>query len=88
MLTLISHITGQFELKFYYSNKMTERPGDYTLHNIWSTLCAVEVIEAWNLASYKKVQVGKDQEKAQSEKDSHSKNRGGKNQTNNQVYIP
>ena len=25
-----------------------------------------------------KVQVGKDQEKAQSEKDSHSKNRGGK----------
>ena len=28
--------------------------------------------------SYKKVQVGKDQEKAQSEKDSHSKNQGGK----------
>ena len=27
---------------------------------------------------YQKVQVGKDQEKAQSEKDSHSKNRGGK----------
>ena len=27
---------------------------------------------------YKKVQVGKDQEKAQSERDSHSKNRGGK----------
>ena len=29
----------------------------------------------------KKVQVGKDQEKAQSEKDSHSKNRGGKKQS-------
>ena len=29
-------------------------------------------------AFIKKVQVGKDQEKAQSEKDSHSKNRGGK----------
>ena len=28
--------------------------------------------------TYEKVQVGKDQEKAQSEKDSHSKNRGGK----------
>ena len=28
--------------------------------------------------SYKKVQVGKDQEKEQSEKDSHSKNQGGK----------
>ena len=27
---------------------------------------------------YKKVQVGKDQEKAQSEKDSYSKNRDGK----------
>ena len=30
------------------------------------------------LCHIKKVQVGKDQEKAQSEKDSHSKNRGGK----------
>ena len=30
----------------------------------------------------KKVQVGNDQEKAQSEKDSHFKNRGGKKQTN------
>ena len=27
---------------------------------------------------HKKVQVGNDQEKAQSERDSHSKNRGGK----------
>ena len=30
---------------------------------------------------YRKVQVGKDQEKAQSEKDSHSKNRGGNSKT-------
>ena len=30
------------------------------------------------LTENKKVQVGKDQEKAQSERDSHSKNRGGK----------
>ena len=37
----------------------------------------------------KKVQVGNDQEKAQSEKDSHSKNRGGeKKQTNNKVLRP
>ena len=35
----------------------------------------------------KKVQVGKDQEKTQSEKDSHSKNRGGKKQSNNQVHY-
>ena len=32
-----------------------------------------------------KVQVCKDQEKAQSEKHSHSKNRGGKKQTNKQL---
>ena len=31
-----------------------------------------------NIFTCQKVQVGKDQEKAQSEKDSHSKNRGGK----------
>ena len=36
----------------------------------------------------KKVQVGNNQEKAQSEKDSHSKNRGGKKQTNNKVLRP
>ena len=32
----------------------------------------------FQLQFQKKVQVGKDQEKSQSEKDSHSKNRGGK----------
>ena len=32
----------------------------------------------YSVCEYIKVQVGKDQEKAQSEKDSHSKNRGGK----------
>ena len=31
-----------------------------------------------NQSNFKRIQVGKDQEKAQSEKDSHSKNRGGK----------
>ena len=39
------------------------------------------------ILSYKKVQVGKDQEKAQSEKDSHSKTKVGKNQTNNQACF-
>ena len=39
--------------------------------------------------SQKKVQVGNDQEKAQSKRDSHSKKRGGKNnQTNNKVLRP
>ena len=46
MLTLDFSHYREFELKVYYFNKMTERPGDYTLHNIWSTLCIVEVIEA------------------------------------------
>ena len=46
------------------------------------------LILADTLPFSEKVQVGKDQEKAQSEKDSHSKNRGGKKQTNNQVLIP
>ena len=40
------------------------------------------------LYMYRKVQVGKDQEKAQSERDSHSKNWGGEKQTNNQALIP
>ena len=33
------------------------------------------------------VQVGKDQEKAQSEKDSHSKNRGGKKNKQTNTYT-
>ena len=36
------------------------------------------VQESFDVSYKEKVQVGKDQEKAQSEKDSHSKNRGGK----------
>ena len=35
-------------------------------------------IHSYSTRNCEKVQVGKDQEKAQSEKDSHSKNRGGK----------
>ena len=38
----------------------------------------IESLTEQNKTLQKKVQVGKDQEKAQSEKDSHSKNRGGK----------
>ena len=43
------------------------------------------------LSFNKKVQEGNDQEKAQSEKDSHSKNRGGektKLTISNQILIP
>ena len=43
----------------------------------------VQVLETEWPAVWKKAQAGKDQEKAQSEKDSHSKNR-----TTNQVLIP
>ena len=36
---------------------------------------------------FEKVQVGKDQEKALSEKDSHTKNRGGKNPKLTSRYL-
>ena len=42
----------------------------------WPELSLEIIFASINLFK-KKVQVGKDQEKAQSEKDSHSKNRGG-----------
>ena len=49
--------------------------------------CMLYFCFPFNHRQNKKVQVGKDQEKAKSEKDSHTKNRGGKKQTNNQVLI-
>ena len=42
------------------------------------TLNMKKIVPMFCSVQGKKVQVGKDQEKAQSEKDSHSKNRGGK----------
>ena len=41
------------------------------------TIRSTTEVSPWNDQTYKKVQVGNDQEKAQSEKDSYSKNRGG-----------
>ena len=58
------------------------------MHGIVSGLYQCRHVRKSTNFAQKKVQVGKDQEKAQSEKDSHSKNRVGKNQTNNQVLIP
>ena len=56
----------------------------------WDVITCEIKFEIWNPSNkQKKVQVGKDQEKAQSAKDSHSKNpRWEKNQTKNQVPIP
>ena len=48
------------------------------LKNYGSLYLAFNDRKAFFTFSDQKVQVGKDQEKAQSEKDSHSKNRGGK----------
>ena len=42
------------------------------------TISRCHIATHFDLKACPKVQVGKDQEKAQSEKDSHSKNRGGK----------
>ena len=61
-----------------------------TMVSVWTKLTATDVTVirvtrdhivrqvGYTIFERKKVQVGKDQEKAQSEKDSHSKNRGGK----------
>ena len=46
------------------------------MHLFW--FCFALKVGGVSTPFYKKVQVGKDQEKAQSEKDSHSKNRDGK----------
>ena len=43
---------------------------------LWALECLL--VQTVVTSLQKKVQVGKDQEKAQSEKDSHSKNQGGK----------
>ena len=51
------------------------------LYIISQTHCNLIILKYDNsrhVKFHEKVQVGKDQEKAQSEKDSHSKNRGGK----------
>ena len=47
------------------------------INKYWSTM-SVQMCNTYIDHLYKKVQVGKVQEKAQSEKDSHSKNQGGK----------
>ena len=48
---------------------------DFFLNLLIIDISMAAILENYN--AQKKVQVGKDQEKAQSEKDSHSKNRGG-----------
>ena len=69
--TMKTHIRRQqHKTKFKHQDiKQKEPPQKYRLGTISNTKL---------LAGLKKVQVGKDQEKAQSEKDSQSKNQGGK----------
>ena len=67
----------KMELKFHNSfilSKFDGKSSKVNQVNFFSTPIGIPNIKA--LA--KKLQVGKDQEKAQSERDSHSKNRGGK----------
>ena len=72
------HSVIRTELNYKSANKAQ------TAHKIDSKTQNNTEVSPWNDQYYKitgglkKVQVGKDQEKAQSEKDSHSKNRGGK----------
>ena len=58
------------ELDFTFDNSYGNALYTFNLINDHMNVCFMNFHE--------KVQVGKDQEKAQSEKDSHSKNRGGK----------
>ena len=53
-------------------------PTMYWLPNLHKRPYKARFIANSSSCSTKKVQLGKDQEKAQSERDSHSKNRGGK----------
>ena len=61
----------------YYDKELvypTDIDSDVFILMLKSTVLLPSFLEKNN----KKIQVGKDQEKAQSEKDSHSKNQGGK----------
>ena len=51
---------------------------DFNISLCYKTIKLSLSFAGYNHSYSKKVQVGKDQEKAQSEKDSYSKNRGGK----------
>ena len=48
------------------------------IYFVYQTSRSCDVVCKIDYITYEKVQIGNDQEKAQSEKDSHSKNRGGK----------
>ena len=55
---------------------------DLNILNISNSVFSIYLLDdevcGQDISDYEKVQVGKDQEKAQSERDSHSKNQGGK----------
>ena len=67
ILVIITEILERVLVIFHKSSRC-----DYDRRTIFN----IKLYITWTCS--KKVQVGKDQEKAQSEKDSHSKNRGGK----------
>ena len=70
LIDLIEHVFKREERLYIACNATNAffTNEDYKRYTLWPCQKVIE----------KKVQVGKDQEKAQSEKDSHSKNRGGK----------
>ena len=75
--SLVNHFLNQGRQLFCVFIDFT-KAFDYVVRdNLWYKLIK-EGVRGKMLDINKKVQVGKDQEKAQSEKDSHSKNRGGK----------
>ena len=71
----IAHVTKKISIRRGLSRILFERR---MYHVRVAFLLRSRGVSVTYLYSYGKVQVGKDQEKAQSERDSHSKNRGGK----------
>ena len=74
-------LVGEVGEEWYYSyneNKGADQLSSYRTADLRFCFRNCTVDQHFCFRKGKKVQVGKDQEKAQSEKDSHSKNRGGK----------
>ena len=67
-------MTNVILVKGNFKYKNLKRASSEPMVLLW---CNLLFMVTPNGSVVKKVQVGKDQEKAQSEKDSHSKNRGG-----------
>ena len=75
---IISNNVGRYWRRYYTKPQSLSFLEPLLYLTTWVVVTGAVIILNSDCFRYRKVQVGKDQEKAQSEKDSHSKNRGGK----------